>query len=110
MKRYNKFYNVSLGNFLKVACCSLSIITIASCAEEPLEQESSESELLLQAANALRTELGNSSCSDLSSADLDNIQNLKPNSKEARRLYKKLEKVKDNQGVTGKLKTLTFTP
>ena len=41
MKRYNKFYNVSLGNFLKVACCSLSIITIASCAEEPFEEDDS---------------------------------------------------------------------
>lgn len=107
MKRYNKFYNISLGNFLKVACCSLSIITIASCAEEPFEQESnSESELLLETANALRIELGNSSYSGLSSADLDNIQNLKPNSEEARQLCKKLEKAKDNQGVTRKLKTL----
>ena len=106
MKRYNKFYNVSLGNFLKVACCSLSIITIASCEEEPFEQENSESELLLQTANALRTELENSSYSDLSSADLDNIQNLKPNSAEARQLCDKLEKAKDNQGVTGKLKIL----
>lgn len=71
MKKYNKFYNVSLGNFLKVACCSLSIITIASCAEEPLEGEESNSKSdLLKVANDLSSALEKSG-SDISIAYME---------------------------------------
>lgn len=104
MKRYNKFYNVSLGNLLKVACCSLSIITIASCAEDPFEQESSSESELLQAASDLRTALGNSSDSGISIADLDNITSLDP--QEAQILCKNLEKIKKDKSKTDKIKGL----
>lgn len=104
MKRYNKFYNVSLGNFLKVACCSLSIITIASCAEEPFEQESSSESELLQAASDLRTALGNASDSGISIADLDNITSLDP--QKAQNLCENLEKITKDESITDKLKGL----
>lgn len=105
MKRYNKFYNVFLGNFLKVACCSLSIITIASCAEEPFEEQESNSESeLLQAASALRTALGNSSDSGISIADLDNITSLDP--QKAQDLCKNLEEIKKNKSIKDEVKSL----
>jgi hypothetical protein len=104
MKRYNKFYNVSLGNFLKVACCSLSIITIASCEEEPFEQESNSESELLQAASALRTALGNSSNSGISIADLENITSLDP--QKAQNLCENLEKIKKDESITDKVKGL----
>lgn len=104
MKRYNKFYNVFLGNFLKVACCSLSIITIASCAEEPFEEQESNSESeLLQAANALRTALEKSG-SDFSIAYLDDIENL--DTQKAQDLCKNLEEIKNNKSINDEVKNL----
>lgn len=103
MKRYNKFYNVSLGNFLKVACCSLSIITIASCEEEPFEQDSSSESELLQAANALRTALEKSG-SDISIAYLDDIENL--DTQKAQDLCKNLEEIKNNKSINDEVKNL----
>ena len=103
MKRYNKFYNVSLGNFLKVACCSLSIITIASCAEEPFEQESSSESELLQAVIDLRTALKKSG-SDISIDYLDNITSL--DTQKAQDLWKNLEEIKKNKSINDEVKSL----
>lgn len=104
MKRYNKFYNVSLGNFLKVACCSLSIITIASCEEEPFEeQESNNKSDLQKAASDFRAALKNTdSC--ISIDDLDNITSL--DSQKAQNLCENLEKITKDESITDKLKGL----
>lgn len=104
MKRYNKFYNVSLGNFLKVACCSLSIITIASCAEEPLEGEESNSKSdLLKAANDLSSALEKSG-RDISIDYLDDIENL--DFQKAQILCKNLEEIQGNESITDEIKSL----
>ena len=105
MKRYNKFYNVSLGNFLKVACCSLSIITIASCAEEPFEEDDSSDvrSELLKAVSDFRAALKNSG-SDVSIAYLDDIENL--DTQKAQDLCKNLEEIKNNKSINDEVKNL----
>ena len=96
MKRYNKFYNVSLGNFLKVACCSLSIITIASCAEEPWEEDGNSESDLQKAASNLRTALKNSG-SDISITYLDDVKSL--NLQTAKDVHKQLDKIENNNSI-----------